>query len=129
MGNVITLSEAFYREIDEQRIPVEREVVAALPNAPGVLDFYLWIVLKSWSVNGHPVCIPLVGNGGLNEQLGTKPYSLNRRFRHPIVSWLKRVKVFWPECPATISKHRRLLVICSSRKSPAIKSSHPPVES
>jgi len=33
--NQIVLSEAFYREIDEHRIPVEREVVAALANAPG----------------------------------------------------------------------------------------------
>lgn len=40
-GNVVTLSESFYREIDEHRIPVERQVVAALANAPGVLDFYL----------------------------------------------------------------------------------------
>jgi hypothetical protein len=46
-GNLVTLSESFYREIDEHRIPVERHVVAALANAPGVLDLYLWIVWKS----------------------------------------------------------------------------------
>ncbi|MGO9270601.1 MAG: replication protein RepA [Terriglobia bacterium] len=45
--NVITLSEAFYAEIDAHRIPVEREVVAALAHAPGILDFYLWIVWRS----------------------------------------------------------------------------------
>lgn len=32
-GNLVTLSESFYREIDEHRIPVERHVVAALANA------------------------------------------------------------------------------------------------
>src|SRR5215831_2286770 len=32
-NNLITLSEPFYREIDEHRIPVEREVVAALAHA------------------------------------------------------------------------------------------------
>jgi hypothetical protein len=42
--NQIVLSEAFYREIDEHRIPVEREAVAALAHAPGVLDFYMWLV-------------------------------------------------------------------------------------
>jgi hypothetical protein len=52
--NAITLSEAFYREIDSHRIPVEREVVAALAHAPGVLDFYIWLVWKSWTVIGTP---------------------------------------------------------------------------
>jgi hypothetical protein len=41
MDNVVTLSEAFYNEIDQHRIPVEHEVVAALAHAPGILDFYL----------------------------------------------------------------------------------------
>ena len=39
--NTIILSEAFYQEIDTHRIPLEREVVALLANAPGVLDLYL----------------------------------------------------------------------------------------
>lgn len=42
--NTITLSDAFYREIDAHRIPVEREVVAAMAHAPGILDFYVWLV-------------------------------------------------------------------------------------
>jgi len=43
--NVVVLSEPFYDEINVHRIPVEREVVAALANAPGVLDLYhLWLV-------------------------------------------------------------------------------------
>ena len=37
LENEILLSEAFFREIDEHRIPVEREVMAALAHAPGVL--------------------------------------------------------------------------------------------
>jgi len=43
--NSIVLSEAFYEEIDQHRIPVEQEVVAALANAPGMLDLYLWKAL------------------------------------------------------------------------------------
>ena len=125
-ANTITLSEAFYREIDDHRIPVEREVIAALAHAPGILDFYLWLVWKSWTLNGQPARIAIVGNGGLNEQLGSKEYSLDRRFRHIVVSWLRKVKVFWPECPAAISENRRLLIVSSSRNSPAIKSVPPP---
>jgi hypothetical protein len=119
--NVVTLSEAFYSEIDQHRIPVEREVVAALAHAPGILDFYLWTVWKSWTVNGRSAYIPIAGTGGLSQQLGTKEYSLDRRFRHKIGSWLRKVKIFWPECPVTISDDCRLLVIRSSRGVPAIK--------
>jgi hypothetical protein len=119
-GNVITLSEAFYNEIDQHRIPVEREVVSALAHAPGVLDLYLWLVWKSWTINGTPARIPVFGPGGLNEQLGTTEYSLDRRFRHTIVGWLKKVKAFWPECPAAVTHDRRILIVNSSRKFPAI---------
>lgn len=124
--NTITLSEAFYREIDEHRIPVEREVIAALAHAPGILDFYLWLVWKSWTLNCQPARIPIVGNGGLNQQLGSKEYSLDRRFRHMVVNWLRKVKAFWPECPATLSRDRRLLIVSSSRNSPAIRSVRQP---
>jgi hypothetical protein len=122
LGNVITLSEAFYNEIDRHRIPVERKVVAALAHAPGVLDFYFWLVWKSWTVSGRPARIPMVAPGGLNEQLGTTEYSLDRRFCHTIVGWLRRVKAFWPECPAVVTNDRRFLVVNSSRNSPAIRS-------
>src|SRR5215469_11540980 len=46
-SNTITLSEAFYNEIDQHRVPMEREIVIALANSPGVLDFYVWIAWKS----------------------------------------------------------------------------------
>jgi Plasmid encoded RepA protein len=119
--NVITLSESFYREIDEHRIPIEREVVAALAHAPGVLDFYVWVVWKSWAVNGRPVSIPLVADHGLNEQLGSAEYAQPRLFRFKIRTWLQHVKSLWPECPAVLSADGQSLVIHPSRKSPAIR--------
>jgi Plasmid encoded RepA protein len=51
--NLIVLSETFYDEIDQHRIPVEREVIALLANAPGVLDLYAWLVWKTWTLNGQ----------------------------------------------------------------------------
>jgi hypothetical protein len=38
------------------------------------------------------------------------------------VAWLKKVKVFWPKCPAVVSNDRRFLVVHSSRRSPTIRS-------
>jgi len=119
--NVITLSEAFYGEIDDHRIPVELEVVAALAHAPGALDFYIWIVWKSWTVNGNPARIPLFANQGLEDQLGASNYSLDRYFRRKISAWLRQVKVLWPDCPATISKDRRFLIVPSSKRVPAVR--------
>jgi hypothetical protein len=102
--NIITVSEAFYREIDAHRIPVEWEVVAAFAHAPGVLDFYLWLVWKSWAIHGAPTRIPLVGPGSLKEQLGVADYPLERTFRLTLRRWLRKVHALWPECPARLSK-------------------------
>jgi len=118
--NTITLSQAFYDEIDQHRIPVEREAVAALANAPGLLDFYLWIVWKSWTVHGQPARVPLFGPGALCKQLGTQEYSEPRFFRRKIHLWLRHVTVLWPHCPARISQDGTSLTIHSSRAAPAI---------
>jgi len=118
--NTITLSQAFYGEIDQHRIPVEREAVAALANAPGLLDFYLWIVWKSWTVHGQPARVPLFGPSGLCEQLGTEEYSEPRFFRRKIHFWLRHVSALWPYCPARISQDGKSLTIYSSRHAPAI---------
>lgn len=121
-GNVITLSEAFYDEIDQHRIPVERGVVSALAHAPGVFDLYLWIAWRSWGLNGGPIRVPLTGPAGLSQQLGTCEYTRNRRFRARLALWLSQVRAFWPACPASISPCGHFLVLHSSKNSPAITS-------
>jgi hypothetical protein len=88
LENTIILSKAFYKEIDAHRVPVEREVIAALANAPGILDFYLWLVWKSWTLNGKPPYISLLGPNRLDCQLGAKEYSAERRFRQTLLSWV-----------------------------------------
>jgi replication initiator protein len=57
--NTITLSRAFFAEIQGHPIPVERRVVAALSNAPGILDFYTWLTWKCWTTKSSVVRIPL----------------------------------------------------------------------
>jgi hypothetical protein len=118
--NSIVLSEAFYEEIDKHRLPVEREVVALLANAPGVLDLYLWLVWKTWSINGHTVRIPLFASGGLADQLGTRQYCADRFFRRKLNHWLAKIKMLWPECPAVISEDGGMLILRSSKRTPAV---------
>jgi hypothetical protein len=118
--NCAVLSEAFYHEIDQHRIPVEREVVAAVANAPGVHDLYLWLVWKTWSLNNRTARIPLFASAGFANQLGSGAYSADRFFRRKLNRWLTEVKAFWPHCPAQISPDGQALIVYSSKKSPAI---------
>jgi len=119
-SNTITLSEAFYNEIDQHRVPMEREVVIALANSPGVLDFYVWIAWKSWVLKTRKVSIPLFAPGGLREQLGCRIHPEDRFLRRKINRWLGVIRAHWPQCPATIAPDRQSLVISSSKPSPAL---------
>jgi hypothetical protein len=119
--NVISLSEAFYQEIDQHRIPVEREVIAALAHAPGILDFYMWVVWKSWTVNTSTAQVPLFGDCGLSCQLGTTEYSARRRFRQIVTDWITKVKALWPDCPAQISQDGQCLLVRPCRRNPAVR--------
>jgi hypothetical protein len=118
--NVVTLSDSFFEEVNQHPIPVERQVVAALANALGLLDFYVWIVWKSWTVKSGPARIPLFGPQGLQGQLGAATYSRNKRFRQTLRHWLQRIKLFWPECPPAPSPDGKFLIVRSSSQSPAI---------
>lgn len=118
--NAIILSEAFFAEISSHPIPVERNVVVALANAPGVLDFYMWLVWRSWTIKFGSVTIPLVAERGLNEQLGCKAYTEPRFFRAKVRTWLRQVKALWPQCPASISPDGSSIQLQSSRAKPAI---------
>jgi len=120
-GNIITLSEGFYEEINQHPIPVERQVVAGLANAPGLLDFYVWIVWKSWTIKATAVRIPLFGHKGIQAQLGAMSYSRDKRFRQTLRLWLKRINLFWPECPVELSHDGQFLNIYCSKQSPAIR--------
>jgi hypothetical protein len=85
--------------------------VAAFAHAPGLLDFYVWLVWKCWTVRQHRVDVPLFSDRGLVNQLGTYDYSSERFFRRKINFWLRQVKALWPECPAHVSSDGKRLQI------------------
>ena len=124
--NIITLSAAFHQEIDQHRIPVEREAISCFAHAPGTLDFYIWLVWRSWALNETQARIPLFGPNGLAQQLGAAAYSADRFFRRKLRHWLRQVKVIWPECPAAISTDGEDLLVSSSKNSPAISTCRRP---
>lgn len=129
-ANSITLSAAFYDEIDQHPIPVERPVVASLANAPGALDLYVWLAWKSWTLKGKPMArIPLFGEKGLVSQLGSAEYTRGRRFREKLGQWLRLVRAFWPDCQASISSDGQFLLVSHDYGLPAVKSPQLPVNS
>jgi hypothetical protein len=119
-ANTITLSEAFYSEIDQHRIPMEREIVIALANSPGVLDFYIWIAWKSWVLKSGRIRVPLFSPGGLKEQFGCQIHAEDRFLRRKINQWLRVIRAHWPQCPAEIAVDGQSLIISSSKSSPAL---------
>ncbi len=117
-SNIVTLSESFYAEICQHPIPVEREAVALLANAPGALDFYIWLAWKSWTVRNEVARVPLFGKGGLSSQLGSGDYSSPRFFRRKLAVWLRRITILLPQCPACFSQDGTYVLIEPSKKGP-----------
>ncbi len=54
LDNTIVGGEAFHAEVSSHPTPVERNVVAALANAPGVLDFYMLILIPIAKIHAGP---------------------------------------------------------------------------
>jgi hypothetical protein len=101
--NLVTLSAPFWEELKSHPIPVDADVVRVLANNPGCLDLYTWL---TWRCHQAKTAerIPLFGPFGLAAQLGVQEYARERKFRERIQGWLKLVQLYWPECPAAVSR-------------------------
>ncbi len=108
--NVIELSDSFWKEIQSHPIPVDAEVVKGLSDAPGNLDFYMWLSWRCYKCT-QTEYINLCGPGGLEQQMGMTDYTRERRFKQKIREWLQVTRHFWPACPASISVDGKYLII------------------
>ena len=109
-GNVIILSDEFYREISEHPIPTDLDAVRVLSPSPAVLDLFMWLSYRCFSAKGEET-IPLQGGLGLAAQLGNAEYARPRKFREKLQEWLRIVRTMWPECPARIAADGQSLLI------------------
>jgi hypothetical protein len=120
-SNVLTLSKPFWQELKAHPIPVDCEVVRSLANNPGCLDLYTWLSWRCFQASG-PERVPLFGPCGLTAQLGVPDYARERKFRERMKIWLELVRLYWPECPASLAKNGAFLELnrgsaVNSRKS------------
>ena len=108
--NTVILSEAFYQELRAHPVPVEREVVRALAHSAGALDFYMWLVWRSYG-RSTVQRVPLHGEGGLMGQVGCSDYGRPRDFVRTVKRWLGTVKQLWPACPAQLTADGDALMV------------------
>jgi hypothetical protein len=108
--NVIVLSDEFYEELISHPVPNDLDAVKVLAASPAVLDLFLWLSYRCFTAKGEE-SIPLFGDFGLANQIGTTDYSRPRRFRAMIEQWLDSIRALWPHCPARISKDGEAIVL------------------
>ncbi len=63
--NVIVLSDEFYREVSEHPIPTDLDAVRVPSASPAVLDLFMWLSYRCFSVKNEE-SIPLSGGLGLS---------------------------------------------------------------
>jgi hypothetical protein len=102
--NVIVLSEEFYREIQSHPIPTDIEAAKALSSSPAALDLFMWLSYRCFTARGRER-VPLFGDFGLVNQLGSIEYARQRKFREKLEGWLNLIRAMWPECPAVIDRN------------------------
>jgi len=108
--NTIVLSDEFFQEITAHPIPTDLEAVKLLASAPAILDLFVWLSYRCYTARGKE-SIPIFGEFGLVQQIGTVEYARPRRFREKLEHWLRTIRLVWPECPATISSDGLYLMI------------------
>jgi hypothetical protein len=99
--NEIVLSHEFFKEIMSHPIPTDMEVAKALSGSPAALDLFMWLSYRCFVAKGRER-VPLFGDFGLVNQLGSADYARPRKFREKLEGWLDLVRAMWPECPAAM---------------------------
>jgi hypothetical protein len=111
--NIIVLSPEFFREILEHPIPTDLAAAKALSCAPAALDLFTWLSYRCFLAKGREL-VPLFGEYGLANQLGSLDYARPRKFREKLEGWLRLVRAMWPACPARIADTGSHLLIDSA---------------
>jgi hypothetical protein len=99
--NEIVLSHEFFTELMSHPIPTDMEAAKALSCSPAALDLFTWLSYRCFVAQGWER-VPLFGEFGLVNQLGSSGYARPRKFRERLEGWLDWVRSMWPEYPASI---------------------------
>jgi hypothetical protein len=108
--NVIVLSEEFYQEVIAHPIPADLNAANVLSSSPAAFDLFMWLSHRCFVANGGER-VPIFGDFGLVNQLGSAVYARPRKFRERLEQWLQLVRAMWPECPVRVSADGLYLIV------------------
>jgi hypothetical protein len=89
--NEIVLSHEFFNEIMSHPIPTDMEAAKTLSCSPAALDLFMWLSYRCFVAKGRER-VPLFGDFGLVNQLGSSDYARPRKFRERLEGWLDFVR-------------------------------------
>jgi hypothetical protein len=98
--NEIVLSHEFFTKLMSHPIPTDMEAAKALSCSPAALDLFMWLSYRCFVAKGRER-VPLFGEFGLVNQLGSSDYARPRKSRGRLEGWLELVRAMGPECPAS----------------------------
>jgi hypothetical protein len=110
--NEIVLSHEFFKEIMSHPIPTDMEAAKALSFSPAALDLFMWLSYRCFVAKGRER-VPLFGDFGLVNQLGSSEYARPRKFRERLEGWLDLVRA----SSALLVPLTRMSVCFNSRRS------------
>ena len=82
----------------------------ALSSSPAAFDLFMWLSHRCFVAKGTER-IPIFGDFGLANQLGSAAYARRRKFRERLEQWLQLARAMWPECPARVSNDGLYLIV------------------
>ena len=104
----VLLSEPFFNEVIRNPVPLDMNTLKALKRSPLGLDLYLWLVYRTFSLDG-PMRLswPI-----LYRQFGVDPEKASdkrtvQNFRQDCLRELKKIKTAWPDLRYRIERGRR----------------------
>lgn len=91
-GSFVRFSEPMWRILNENPVPLNREITLNLGNSARALDIYQWLARRTYYIS-KPVLIPWSGLRMQFDSSDTSP----RRFKERFKDALKLVRKNWPE--------------------------------
>lgn len=121
-GSYIRFSEPMWRILNENPVPLNREIAFRLGNSARALDIYQWLARRTYYI-AKPVLVPWDGLQMQFDSSDTTP----RRFRERFGNALRLVCRNWPELHVEVVKEGLMVYPCLKSLESARKTGCTPV--
>lgn len=115
--NIVEVDHEFADEMRAHQIPVRLDLVRALRQNSGALDLALWLSYRGYGLarkNRDKIVVPVLGNGGLVEQLGCE-IAQPKNVHTALKRWLATIRAAWANCPHELSPDGNSMIVLNVR--------------